>query len=300
MRPDFNLLVALEALLAERSVAGAARRLGLSTSATSRTLARLRASTGDPLLVKAGRGMVLSPRALALREEVAELVRDARTVLEPVHTEVASIKASLVLCTGQGFVENFGPAILQRLRAEAPGIRLRFVHKRSRESGFLRSGEVDLETGVINAKTGPEVRTQLLFRDRFVGVVRSGHMLARKRVTLRRFCSASHAEVLQHAPGPVDRALAKKRAERDIQVVVEGFATLLSLTRAADFVACVPERYTGVLRRGMHSFELPCPPPEIRVSLLWHPRSEASPAHRWLRQCVHEVCKQTGTLKQGR
>src|SRR5215469_15700096 len=85
-RPDLNLLVVLDVLLAEGSVAGAARRLRLSPSAMSRALARLRETTGDPLLVRAGRGLVLTPRALALRDQVSRLVREGETILRPVET----------------------------------------------------------------------------------------------------------------------------------------------------------------------------------------------------------------------
>src|SRR6201996_5326782 len=109
---DLNLLTALDALLAEGSVAGAARRLRLSSSAMSRALARLRAATGDPLLVRAGRGLVPTPRAIALRERVRPLVDDAEAVLRPAATlDLKRLTRIFTLRNREGFVETFGPAL---------------------------------------------------------------------------------------------------------------------------------------------------------------------------------------------
>src|SRR5690349_17295997 len=149
-RPDLNLLVALDVLLAEGSVARAARRLQLSPSAMSRTLARLRASTGDPLLVRAGRALVATPRANELRERVGQLVQESESVLRPsAETKPADIARTFTLRTGEGFVESFGPALLRRVGEEAPRVRLRFLPKLDRDSGPLREGAVDLETGIV-------------------------------------------------------------------------------------------------------------------------------------------------------
>ncbi|MDX2058837.1 MAG: LysR family transcriptional regulator, partial [Gemmatimonadales bacterium] len=171
--PDLNLLVTLEALLEEGSVAGAARRLRLSPSAMSRALARLRAATGDPLLVRAGRGLVPTPRARELRGRVGQLVQDGTAVLRPdAQVDLARLTQTFSLRTSDGFVENFGPALIARVEREAPGVRLRFIPKLSRDSGPLRDGTVDLETGVVGPATSPDLRAQALFRDRLVGVVR--------------------------------------------------------------------------------------------------------------------------------
>jgi DNA-binding transcriptional LysR family regulator len=289
-RPDLNLLVALDVLLEEGSVATAARRLQLSSSAMSRTLARLRETTGDPLLVRAGRGLVPTPRALELRERVGQLVQDAEAVLRPVAAiNLAELARTFTLRTSEGFVETFGPGLIERVRAEAPGVRLRFVQKLDKHSGPLREGAVDLETGVVGKTMGPEVRAQALFRDRFVGVVRAGHPLSRGRINASRYASGQHVEVAQHI-APIDEALRGLGREREIVAIVGGFSTAVALARSSDLIASVPERHTGSLRAGMHSFTLPFATPEIAVSLLWHPRLDADPAHRWLRSCVREVC----------
>jgi DNA-binding transcriptional LysR family regulator len=291
--PDLNLLVTLDVLLAEGSVARAAQRLRLSPSAMSRALARLRATTGDPLLVRAGRGLVPTPRALALRERVGQLVQDGTAVLGPAEMlDLKRLVRTFTLRTSEGFVENFGPDLIGSVGAEAPGVRLRFVQKPNRDSAPLRDGSVDLETGVVGTMTGPEVLAQALFRDHFVGVVRKGHPLSRAKITPARYAAGRHILVSRRGldRGPIDEALHPLGLEREIATIVGGFATALALARASDLIASVPERHTGNLRAGMHSFPLPVAIPEITVSLLWHPRLDADPAHRWLRRHVRDAC----------
>lgn len=293
-RPDLNLLVTLDVLLAENSVARAARRLRLSPSAMSRTLARLRAATGDPLLVRAGSGLVASPRALELRERVARLVQDATTLLRPAEElEVERLDRTFTLRTSEGFVETFGPGILERVRGEAPRVRLRFMQKPHKDSAALREGTVDLETGVVDRTTGPEVRAKALFRDRWIGVVRTGHPLTRKPNTAARYASGKHISVSRGAPGtdPIDHALKLLGLEREIVAFLEGgFAAALALARFSDLIVAVPERHTERLRADMSGFALPVAVPEFTVSLLWHPRLDADAAHRWLRGCIADVC----------
>lgn len=291
--PDLNLLVALDVLLTEGSVARAARRLWLSPSAMSRALARLREATGDPLLVRAGRGLVPTPRALELRERVGQLVRDAGAVLRPAETlDLSRLVRTFTLRNQDGFVENFGPELIALAGEQAPGVQLRFVPKPDRDSAPLRDGSVDLETGVVGKAMGPEVRAQALFRDRFVGVVRIGHPLCEAAITAARYAAGRHILISRRGldRGPIDDALEPFGLRRKIVTVVGGFSEALALARASDLIASVPERYTGNLRDGMFSFPMPVSPPDTTISLLWHPRMDADPAHRWLRECVREVC----------
>jgi DNA-binding transcriptional LysR family regulator len=293
--PDLNLLVALDVLLREGSVARAAQRLRLSPSAMSRTLARLRKTTGDPLLARAGRGLVPTSRALELREQVSLLVRDSEAVLGPAgKLDLKGLVRTFTLRTAEGFVENFGADLLARLASEAPGVRLRFLPKLDRDSTPLRDGTVDLETGVVGKMTSPEVRTSALFRDRFIGVVRKQHPLGKGKITPERYAAARHVVDSTHpiGEGPIDRALKSRGLERETAAIVSGFSTALALARGSDLIASVPERHTGNLRAGMHSFPLPIATPQITVSLLWHPRLDADQAHRWLRACVKQVCAQ--------
>jgi DNA-binding transcriptional LysR family regulator len=291
--PDLNLLVTLDVLLAEGSVARAARRLRLSPSAMSRALARLRETTGDPLLVRAGRGLVPTPRALELRERVGRLVQDGEAVLRPVEAlDLKQLVRTFTLRTSEGFVENFGAELIDRVGKEAPGDRLRFVPKPDKDSEQLRDGSIDLETGVVGKSIGPEVRAQALFRDRFIGVVRAGHVLGYGDIIPARYAAGRHILVSRRGldKGPIDEALQPFGLERDIVTIVGGFATALALARATDLIASVPERHTGNLRAGMHSFPLPLAMSQFTISMLWHPRQDADPAHRWLRGCVREVC----------
>lgn len=295
-RRDLNLLVTLDVLLAESSVARAARRLRLSPSAMSRALARLREATGDPLLIRVGRGLVPTPRALELRAKVGPLVADARAVLSPVENlNLETLVRTFALRTGDGFVETFGPALIARIAAEAPGVHLRFLQKPERDDGLLDDA-VDLETGVVRETAGAELRTQLLFRDRLIGAVRKGHPLSRGKITPARYAAGRHIDIARHVAregperGPLEATLAARKLRREISIVVGGFSSALTLARASDLIATVPARHTANLRAGMFGFALPIPIPEISVSMLWHPRLDADPAHRWLRGCIRDIC----------
>jgi DNA-binding transcriptional LysR family regulator len=295
--PDFNLLVTLDVLLAELSVARAARRLRLSPSAMSRALARLRETTGDPLLVRAGRGLVPTPRALELRERVALLVQDGTAVLSPVERlNLAKLVRTFTLRTSDGFVENFGPRLLARIHTEAPGVRLRLLQKSDKDSGPLREGSVDMETGVVDPDMSPELRAKALFVDHFVGVVRSGHPLARGKLTLARYAAGRHISIARRGEeqNMIDPLLDSLGRRREIATIVGGFSAAIALARNSDLIATVPERHTESLRVGMYSFRLPFPSPEFTVALIWHPRMEADAGHRWLRECLLEVCRERG------
>ncbi|WP_213989898.1 LysR family transcriptional regulator [Sodalis sp. dw_96] len=302
--PDLNLLIALDMLLAEESVAGAARRLGLSASAMSRTLSRLRGVTGDPLLVRAGRHMVLTPHAEAMRERTQNAVSEARAILRPSTSELnlSTLTRSFTIRTNEGFVEAFGASLIAAAAAAAPFVRLRFAPKPEKTPRHLREGLVDLEIGVLG-EMGPEIRLQALFRDRFVGIVRKGHPIVLEReVTARQYVSYGHVVASRRGriSGPVDEALAELGLERKIAAVVPSFPAALAVAQASDLVALVPASFLihQPLVNGdgstatLCAFELPVKTGTITVSQMWHPRSEVDPAHRWLRQLVLSVCRQ--------
>jgi DNA-binding transcriptional LysR family regulator len=234
-----------------------------------------------------------TPHAFELRERVSRLVQDTLEVLRPAEAvNLQQLVRTFTLRTREGFAENFGMDLIARVQAEAPGVRLRFVQKTNKDSAPLREGNVDLETGVVGKTNGPEVCTQALFQDRFVGVVRMGHVLSEGKITPARYAAAKHVFVSRRGldKGAIDQALEPFGLEQQIVTIVGGFSTALALARASDLVATVPERYTGNLRAGMHSFAIPVVTPEITISLLWHPRLDADPAHRWLRGLVVETC----------
>ena len=293
---DLNLLPALDALLTEGSVTAAARRLGLSSSAMSRTLARLRAATGDPLLVRAGRGLVPTPRAIALRERVHVLAREVRDVLSPQEgaLSLATLERTFTIRANEGFIALFSAALVAEVIAIAPHVRLRFAPKPVKEAGPLRDGTIDLEIGVLG-DFAPEVRTHLLFRDRFVGVVRQGHPLASEAITPDRYAAARHVIVSRRGQftGPVDDALEALGLSREIVAIVPGFPDALRIARRSDLVALVTQSclFDPQFEEALVSFPLPVKTPEIAVVALWHPRMEADPAHRWLRETVIAKCR---------
>lgn len=294
---DLNQLFALNALLSEGSVAKAAERLGLSESAMSRSLARLRESTGDELLVRAGRAMVLTPHALALRDRVRELVQESRAVLHPTGADMdpRALQHLFTIRANDGFIEGFAHQLVARAAREAPGVRLRFAPKPNKDVRPLREGLIDLDIGVLG-ESGPEVRVQALFRDQFVAVVREGHpLLSAPAITAEHYAACDHVVTSRHGrtEGPVDVALAAMGLVRNTAVVVPSFSTALSIAAATDLVALIPSSYFEHLRaRGtLHAFPLPMPTAQITVSQMWHPRLDRDPAHRWLRGVVLEVCR---------
>jgi DNA-binding transcriptional LysR family regulator len=292
--PDLNLLYTLDVLLSEGSVARAARKLRLSPSAMSRALARLRSVTGDELLVRAGRNLVPTPRAVEMREAVGELVQEARKLLRPADgLNLSTLERGFTLRTSDGFTETFGPALIRKVADEAPGVRLRFIRKLDKDSDGLRDGSVDFETGVVARTIGPEVRAQALFTDRYVGVVRGDHPLAAGRVTPEDYAAFGHVVAWRQGLdlGRIDESLAASGLRRDVVASVDGFAAALALARGSDLVATVPEKHTAGLRHGMHSFALPLPVEPFTISLLWHPRLDGDPAHRWLRACIRDASR---------
>ena len=298
---DLNLLPALDALLAEGSVAGAARRLGLSASAMSRTLARLRAATGDPLLVRAGRGLVPTPRAIELRGRVREVAEEASALLRPaiVAPDLSRLERTFAIRANDGFVEAVGARLLAAIADAAPGVRVRFAPKPDKDVRVLREGLVDLEIGVLG-ESGPEVRVQALFRDRFVGAARDGHpLLSGGEITPERYAAHGHVVVSRRgaAEGPVDEALAALGLKRNVLAIVASFSAALAIARASDLVALVTASFhqgTKEAGQGMdclhtRAFELPVRTEPITVSQIWHPRLDADPAHRWLREMLLAV-----------
>lgn len=290
--PDLNQLFVLNAVLSENSVVRAAQRLHLSPSAMSRALARVRETVGDPILVKAGRKLVPTPRAIEMRDRVDQLIQEAQAVLLPAKVpDLRRVTRTFTLRTSEGFVETFGPALLQCVMKDAPGIRLRFVARQTRDAAGLRDGSVDLETGVVDATTSPELRQVPLFVDRVVGVVRAGHTLGARRVTAAAYAAAAHIGISRQTvdQGWVEEALAELGLQRSVMTSVSGFSTALAVARGSELVATVPEHHTAALRAGMRTFALPFKLPSILVSMLWHPRMHADPVHAWLRDCVRKT-----------
>ncbi|EKZ5662079.1 LysR family transcriptional regulator [Klebsiella aerogenes] len=302
--PDFNLLIALDVLLNEASVAGAARRLNLSTSAMSRTLSRLRDVTGDQILVRAGRNMVLTAWAEATRDRARRAVFEAKAVLQPAAEalNVQNLERLFTIRANDGFVVAFGPSLIAAVAEAAPNVCLRFAPKPEKTSRYLREGLVDLEIGV-QSNMGPEIRLQRLFEDRFVGVVRKEHPLAALReITVADYVAWGHVVASPEGTlhGSVDDVLAELGMKRKIASVVPGFPTALSVALQSDLIAMIPALYlvNQQVMEQVHLFELPFKSRRITVSQMWHPRMERDPAHRWLREKIVAICRVDKSLHQ--
>lgn len=290
---DLNLLVALDALLRERSVSRAARGLGLSTSAMSRTLSRLRATLGDPILVPAGRVMVATPRAEAMTDEVRSLTRAARAVLgPPVDLDVRTLQRDFTIRANEAFVLIHAARLSAAVASVAPGVRLRFAPKPDKAIQPLRDAAIDLDIGVT-AGDGAELRGQTLFEDRFVGVAREGHpLLEDGPVDAVRYAACEHVVSSRrgHFTGPVDTALAELGLSRRVRLMVASFPAVLAVAAASDLVGLVPRSFCEAdLSERVRMFELPVPTPPFTISQTWHPRMDADPGHRWLRALVFET-----------
>ncbi|RUM06721.1 LysR family transcriptional regulator [Rhizobium chutanense] len=289
---DFNLLVALDVLLREQSVSAAARRLGLSTSAMSRTLSRLRVALGDPILVPAGRGMVATPHALAIAEEV-QVLRDAvKAVLSPPSTvEIREVRRHFTIRANEAFVLLYAADLSAAVTDAAPGIRLRFAPRSDKDLQALREAAVDLDIGVL-PRDGGELRCQTLFEDRFVGVARAGHPIFDAGITAEHFAALGHVVFSPQADfvGPVDRALAELGHERDVRLIVPSFPAVIAVAAASDLIGSVPKSYCqSAAIREIRTFDLPVAVPGFNIVQAWHPRMDADPAHRWLRALIFET-----------
>ncbi|QMV15490.1 LysR family transcriptional regulator [Vibrio spartinae] len=307
MMPDMNLLKALDVLLTEKSVAIAANRLGLSTSATSRTLARLRLITGDQLLVRAGRNMVLTPYAESIKARTRHTVFEVLDILQPNirPLDLSALERTFTIRANDGFIETFASQLIIHFAKYAPRVRLRFMPKPQKSPESLREGNVDLEIGVLK-NMGPEIRIKALFYDRFVSVVRKGHPLDQcESVTIQQYCQFSHIIASRRGDfsGPIDEQLESQGVTRHIAATVPSFPAALEVARCSDLIALVPASF--LLNEQLNSdhsnlwaFELPVQTDDITVSMMWHPRLQLDSANIWLREQVENVCKEAMKLRE--
>ena len=294
---DLNLLTALDALLAVGSVTGAAARMHLSTPAMSHTLARIREAFGDPILVRAGRKLVPTPRALALVEPVRALLAQAQALRAPLDAQgLASVRRRFVVRAPEGIAVVFGASLSRALGIDMPLATLQFLPETQVDPGALREGRLDLDVGSFR-NTDPETESQVLSQQTLVGAVRTGHPLLgmpRKRpMTAERFADARHVGVTPRSgeSSPVDLALDALGLARQVALLVpSSFSALIAASRT-DLVASVPERTARGMAHslGLQVFALPVTVPSEAMRMAWHPRQSADPAHRWLRERMRQV-----------
>ncbi|MFG0232520.1 LysR family transcriptional regulator [Achromobacter sp. 413638] len=297
MKPlDLNLLVTLDVLIQEGSVVGAARRLNLSTPAMSRSLARIREAVGDPVLVRSGRGLAPTPRALALREQVRNVVEQAQAVLGAFGQDVnlATLERIFTLRANDVFVGGFGGRLREHLRRYAPRTTLRFVSEGEHDSGAL-DDDADLYIGSVQ-KFGADIKVQTLFTTNFHGLARSGHAIFHGVVTPRRFAAYEHIGVSRRgrSHGPIDEALAEQGLSRHVALITPTFyAAIFALADSDLILPAMPGHLLpGVKRLGLdlRAFDVPIDMPAVTVVQAWPPRLDSDPAHRWLRQTIKQVC----------
>lgn len=292
---DLNLLSVLDILLDERSVTRAAERLGVSAPSVSRMLGRLRQVTGDPLLVRAGRDLVPTTRALQLHADVHRVVEDAAALLLPATLDLATLERRFTVRANDGFVGAFAGRLLGRLRAQAPLIQLRFAPESESDDDALREGRIDLDIGAMR-EMGPEVRIQTIFRDHFVGMARVDHPIFDAPITPERFCAYDQISASRRgrALGPIDKALADVGLKRRVVLIVPFPKTALAALPGNDLIAPVPDhvrRSAEAMGARLRAFDLPLALEPVVIAQAWHPRFDKDAGHQFLRQAVRDVCE---------
>ena len=294
---DLNLLVALDALLAERSVSRAAVRLRLSQPATSALLARLRELFGDPLLLRSARGMLPTPRALELLAPVKQVLGEIEAIIQPPAAFDPAGAAHTFTLSASDYVEfALLPTLVDYLEHKAPGVRLevtpidlQLVAKQ------MANGEVDLcITGLQNAPAGLHVRP--LYTERLVSVVRRNHPAVGAGLTLDEFCSLEHIQASVPGSGfstQIDDALAALGRKRRARLAVPHFLLVPEIVARSDMIGSLPERLARGYAKQLRIFEPPVELQKFTVGELWHERNQRDPAQQWLRDVLAELAQAT-------
>ncbi|OQR31625.1 LysR family transcriptional regulator [Pseudomonas sp. Bc-h] len=293
--PDMNLLIALDALLEEGSVVGAARRMHLSPAAMSRTLTRIREALGDPVLVRAGRGLVPTPRALALQAQVRSLVEQANEVFQARdEVDMSLLERRFNVRSNDVFFGAFGGQLVDTLRVHAPLSTLRFAPEGEGDDDALREGRIDLHV-TSRRNFGPEIKVQLLFYTRFVALAREDHPIFDAPITPESFVRYDHVSVSRRgrAHGPIDLALEALGLSRRVALTTPNFHSAIFSTASSNLIVSLPETVLWGMRElglRMRPFVIPLDFEPVQVVQAWHPRCDKDPAHRWLRQTVKQIC----------
>jgi DNA-binding transcriptional LysR family regulator len=288
---DLNLLRAAEVLLSEQSVSRAAARLYLSVPATSRLLDRCRRAFGDPLLVRDGRGLVITPRGVALLDELAPLMAAIERAVHTPDFEPAALRSTFVVRANEVVIAAVGAALLDAVRRAAPDVTLRFELETIDDLDAL-GATVDLAIGSYR-DLGPDLHAEQVAVETMVGVLSSSHPLAGARMTIHRFAQPVHVVASRRGRprGPIDDLLAARGLRRDVAAVVPSFTAAVLMCIGSDFTTVAPQRLARRLAAGadLVTFGLPFDTPPVAVQQVWHRRTDADPAHRWLRAIVREV-----------
>lgn len=294
---DLNLLTALDALLEEGSVANAADRLDLSQPAMSRTLGRIRRSTGDQILVRTGRTMTPTPYALAVREDVHALVQHAHALLVPERDlDLDSLTRTFTLQCHDAITTAIGSRLLAAVQAQAPGVTLRLLAEAAVDTTDLRQGRVDISIG-SEKPAFPEIRSETIFHERLVMVVRLEHPFSRGHLTIERYAQAHHITISRrgHLRDPVDAALVEHGLQRHVVASAPTTMAALYFVKNSDMVVAVAEHLCEpmVSALGLRSIPIPLDLPTVPAIIAWHQRYDNDKAHSWIRNLVRETLQAT-------
>jgi DNA-binding transcriptional LysR family regulator len=293
-RLDLRLLVALDALLQEESVTGAAERLQISTPAMSRILNRIRRALDDTVLVRDGRRMVPTPRAVALRERVHTLVREAEDLFTPGASENwASARCTFGIVADPGCTATVAPALAEEARVHAPGFGFQYMPGGPLE---LLDGTADVavQAGGYGPQVGlPGLTVTSLFATEYLGFVSASHPRAGQRLTPEEFAALEHVTVRGRLDEPVERALGEFGLCRHRGATLPDAVSALLLVARSQTVAVLPAATSRAPARalGLRTVPLPVALPTVDVYMAWRTRDTDDRAHRWVRDTVAEVMR---------
>jgi DNA-binding transcriptional LysR family regulator len=298
---DLNLLRTLDVLIEERQVSRTAQRLGVSQPAISQALGRLRRHFGDPLLVRQGQEMVLTPRAEELAGPLRRTLDEIRQLTGPARFDPAHAKGRLrIACTDYALAIVM-PHVLNGLARHAPGLSIAYSHISGEMFEQLESGFLDL--CLSGQASYRELQLEVLFQERFVLAVRADHPLLDRPMTVERFIAWPHVlvDVVHSRLHGIDERLAAMSLQRHIALRMPSFLAAAFFARDSDTVVPIPERIAS-LHAGSMGLALLDPPPELELGPFdyvqaWHPRRNDDPLHRWLRQLVRHAGEQVRSAR---
>ena len=296
---DLNLLVAFEALLSERNVTRAARRVGVTQPAMSNALRRLRALLEDPVFVRTAEGMAPTPRALALGPPIAAALNGIRTALSASSFDPRRSTARFSVATLDYLEALYFPRLLHLLEAEGPATHLSV----RRLAAIYEVPQLQLESGTIDCAVGPfpqpmtpqsGLLSRVLAEEEWVCVGRRGHPAFRSRISLKAYAGLRHLAIRYPDPGAgtgmIDRLLAAHGLTRTCPATVPHFMTLPFHVAQTDCIATLPRPLATLFARALplQIAEAPLPKPSA-ICLVWHSRADGDPAQGWLRRMIIEA-----------
>ncbi|WP_066258549.1 LysR family transcriptional regulator [Hydrogenophaga flava] len=282
---DARLLQLLVAVVEAGSITGAAQSLGVTQSAVSHQLDKLRAITGDALFVKSGRGIVATARAAGLAVQARELLRQLQGFAQSGAFDPARWKGAVTIAANDFQREVLLPALAQRLREQAPGLALRIIPSDVPSLEMLRDGACDLAISP-RPPEGSDIVQKRLFEDRYV--VYFDASLRTAPTTLQDYLAADHITVVYEPRRTLhlDRTLEAEGVHRRFAVMVPGFGALPAFLRGSPLLATAPSLLADRFMAGFGTCEVPVPCPALPMYLIWHRRHQDDAAHRWLRELL--------------